>query len=52
MRLCIDTGHATYAGMDPVELAHSHSDRLAYVHLEDIDIPVLEKARHGRAGFW
>lgn len=52
VHLCIDTGHATYAGINPLELAHAHSDRLAYVHLKDIDVPALERALHDRAGFW
>lgn len=52
VRLCIDTGHATYAGIDPVELAQTHADRLAYVHLKDVNRPVLAQALKDRAGFW
>ena len=52
VRLCVDTGHSTYAGMDPVELCRAHADRLSYVHLKDVSLPVLEKARSDEAGFW
>ena len=34
---CIDTGHAFYAGMDPVGALEEFSDRLDYIHFKDID---------------
>ena len=34
---CIDTGHAFYAGMDPVETLERYADRLDYIHFKDID---------------
>ena len=52
VQLCVDTGHSTYAGIDPVELCRTHADRLSYVHLKDVSVPVLEKARMDKAGFW
>jgi len=52
VHLCIDTGHATYAGIDPVELAQEHADRLAYVHLKDVNRSVRAQAISDRAGFW
>lgn len=52
VRLCVDTGHSTYAGMDPVELCRTYADRLAYVHLKDLSVPVLDGARRDKAGFW
>lgn len=37
VRLCIDTGHCAYAGVDPVALYRRHADRVAYFHLKDVD---------------
>ena len=34
--LCIDTGHALYAGSDPAALIRRHTDRIRHVHLKDI----------------
>jgi inosose dehydratase len=44
--LCIDTGHTTVGGGDPVEFARRHADRLRHVHLKDVDRGLL--ARLGR----
>lgn len=35
--LCLDTGHVSYAGMDPVATLARHLDRLDYIHFKDID---------------
>jgi len=35
--LCLDTGHLTLGGADPVLIAERHADRIALVHLKDID---------------
>ncbi|CCE99523.1 Sugar phosphate isomerases/epimerases (plasmid) [Sinorhizobium fredii HH103] len=40
---CIDTGHAYYAGMDPVETLKTYADRLDYVHFKDIDEKVFRR---------
>jgi inosose dehydratase len=37
VKLCIDTGHCAYAGVDPVHLYRRHADRVAYFHLKDVD---------------
>jgi inosose dehydratase len=37
VRLCIDTGHCAYAGVDPVALYGRHAERVVYFHLKDID---------------
>jgi inosose dehydratase len=37
VRLCIDTGHCAYAGVDAVALYRRHADRVAYLHLKDVD---------------
>ena len=33
---CLDTGHALYAGSDPVTLIHRYRARLDHVHVKDI----------------
>lgn len=50
--LCIDTGHAAYAGVDPIELAERHAARLRYVHLKDLDSGVHAAAMHEQAPFF
>jgi inosose dehydratase len=37
VKLCIDTGHCAYAGVDPVALYGRHAERVAYFHLKDVD---------------
>lgn len=49
--LCPDTGHSTYAGIDPVSLLDRHAQRLAYVHFKDIDAGRLAAARTERLSF-
>jgi inosose dehydratase len=45
--LCLDTGHLSIAEVDPVELARRHGDRVAHVHLKDIDFGLAERFRSG-----
>lgn len=45
--LCVDTGHTVVAGGDPVELVRRHVDRIAHVHLKDVDERVLARLRSG-----
>jgi inosose dehydratase len=33
---CLDTGHALYAGSDPVALLTRHADRIEHLHLKDV----------------
>lgn len=35
--LCIDTGHAAYAGVDPVKLIQRYADRIGHMHFKNID---------------
>ena len=37
VKLCIDTGHSAYAGIDPAQLLRDHAARVAHIHLKDID---------------
>jgi len=50
--LCLDTGHCTYAGMDPVEKFKKHKDRIPYMQLKDIDPAVLKKMQENKGTFW
>jgi inosose dehydratase len=46
--LCIDTGHALYAGSDPAALIRSYGARLEHLHLKDLDGAVASRG----LGFW
>jgi inosose dehydratase len=50
--LCVDTGHALYAGSDPVALVGRHAERLEHLHLKDVRAERLASARSDRLGFW
>jgi inosose dehydratase len=50
--LCLDTGHALYAGADPAALVVRHAERLEHLHLKDVSEPRLAAARAGRLDFW
>ena len=42
--LCIDTAHTTLGGMNPAELIKEYGDRLAFMHLKDVDTFALRSA--------
>jgi inosose dehydratase len=46
--LCVDTGHAAYAGLDAGGLLREYGSRVALVHLKDADARVLA----AELGFW
>ncbi|MGH3101443.1 MAG: TIM barrel protein, partial [Thermoleophilia bacterium] len=45
--LCLDTGHLTIAAADPAEFVRRHGERIAHVHLKDVDAAVAERYRAG-----
>ena len=49
--LCLDTGHLLVGGTDPVELARRAPERVAHVHLKDVDAAAAERVRAGRTGY-
>jgi len=51
VKLLLDTGHATYAGADPVALARRHAARIGHVHCKDIRGEILRQAREGDWSF-
>lgn len=42
--LLLDTGHAAFAGADPLALARKHLGRIVHVHCKDIRRPILDRA--------
>jgi inosose dehydratase len=46
--LCVDTGHAAYAGVAPETLIARYGSRVRHLHLKDVDGAVLAR----RLGFW
>jgi inosose dehydratase len=51
LKLVWDVGHAIYGGMDPVEVVQSYPERIAYIHLKDVDGAVLDRVRSEKLGF-
>jgi inosose dehydratase len=45
---CLDTGHLTIGGADPVQFAQRHGDRVVHVHLKDVDAKIAADFRAGR----
>jgi inosose dehydratase len=45
--ICFDTGHAAVGGGDPVEVARLCGDRIAHLHLKDVDPGLLRRVREG-----
>jgi len=46
--LCLDTGHLLIGGTDPAVLARQAPERIAHLHLKDVDSTVAAKVRAGR----
>ena len=49
--LCLDTGHLLVGGTDPVALARRAPDRVAHVHLKDVDAAAAERVRSGATAY-
>jgi inosose dehydratase len=45
---CLDTGHLLIGGFDPVQFAQAHGERVAHVHLKDVDAAIAAEVRAGR----
>ena len=50
--LCFDTGHAYYAGIDPVEGIRKYGSRIEYIHFKDIDKSVFDAVIDENIGFY
>jgi inosose dehydratase len=46
--VCLDTGHFAIGGHDPAEFVRTHAERIAHVHLKDVDAALAEQVREGR----
>jgi len=49
--LCIDTGHLTIGGADPLEILDAAGERVAHVHLKDVDRRLAEQVRAGSIAY-
>jgi inosose dehydratase len=49
--LCLDTAHLEYSGALAHEAIARYGDRLAHLHLKDVDETVLERVRREEIGF-
>jgi sugar phosphate isomerase/epimerase len=45
VHLLLDTGHATFAGADPVALARRYRGRIGHVHTKDVRAPMMALSR-------
>jgi myo-inosose-2 dehydratase len=43
--LLLDTGHAAFAGIDPVKLGHRYAARISHIHAKDVREAICERAR-------
>jgi len=49
--LCLDTGHLMVGGVNPLALARLAADRIAHVHLKDVDPGIAARVRSGVLGY-
>jgi inosose dehydratase len=49
--LCLDTGHLLAGGTDPAALAREVPDRIAHVHLKDVDAASAARVRAGEVSY-
>jgi inosose dehydratase len=49
--LCLDTGHMFVGGADVHEVARTSPDRVAHVHLKDVDAGLAADVRDGRLAY-
>ncbi|NNC11556.1 TIM barrel protein [Planctomonas sp. JC2975] len=50
--LCLDTGHLLIGGTDPVAFAAAHADRIAHVHLKDVDLALVRTVQTGERTYY
>lgn len=51
VHLLLDTGHAAFAGDDPLDMAKAYADRIGHVHLKSIRPEVVSKVREEGLSF-
>jgi inosose dehydratase len=52
VRLCLDTAHMAWAGMDPAASLQRYASMLGHVHLKDLDRGRVAQAEAEQLGFW
>lgn len=52
LALCLDTGHAAFAGIAADVALRAYGERLGHLHLKDVDPVVLARVRAERLDFW
>jgi inosose dehydratase len=50
--LCLDTGHITYAGGDPIAVYEQHAQRAWHVHFKDCEPAIATAARRERLDYF
>jgi inosose dehydratase len=48
--LCLDSGHVSVGGGDPLELLREYGEQINHIHLKDVDHEVLRALRSGEIG--
>lgn len=51
VNLCLDTGHVAYCGADNLKIIRDHPERIAYVHLKQVDVAIRARVREEGLGF-
>jgi len=51
IELCLDTGHLLIGGMQPLELLDRAADRIAHVHLKDVNLGVATSVSAGDSSY-
>lgn len=51
VQLCLDTGHVAYCGADNLKLIRDYPDRIAYVHLKQVDQAIRARVIEEGLGF-
>lgn len=51
VHLLLDSGHATFGGADPVQLARRYRERISHVHAKDVRPAMMEQARSKNMSF-
>ena len=47
VKLCLDTGHLSIGGADPVAMANKYFDRIGLVHLKDVNMTIASQMQAG-----
>jgi inosose dehydratase len=52
IRFCIDSGHLTLGGSDPVALVNELRDAVVHIHAKDVDGPMLARLQSGEIDYF